>query len=64
MGEIFQIATQISTPLALAGFLAAAAEFDADVLIIGRTSDGESAGRLRDLTYSIVRDSPFAVLSV
>ena len=42
----------------------AAAEFDADVLIIGRTSDGESAGRLRDLTYAVVRDAPFPVLSV
>jgi len=44
--------------------LQAAAEFDADVLIIGRTSDKESVGRLRDLTYAVVRDSPFPVLSV
>lgn len=44
--------------------LEAAAEFDADVLIIGRTSERESVGRLRDLTYAIVRDSPFPVLSV
>ena len=44
--------------------LQAAAEFDADVLIIGRTSERESVGRLRDLTYAVVRDSPFPVLSV
>jgi nucleotide-binding universal stress UspA family protein len=44
--------------------LEAAAEFDADVLIIGRTSERGSSGRLRDLTYAVVRDSPFPVLSV
>jgi hypothetical protein len=42
----------------------AAAEFDADVFIIGRTSERESVGRLRDSTYAVVRDSPFPVLSV
>jgi nucleotide-binding universal stress UspA family protein len=44
--------------------LQAAAEFDADVLIIGRTAEKEPLGRLRDLTYAVVRDSPFPVLSV
>lgn len=38
--------------------------FDADVLIIGRRSESRVNGGLRDLTYAIVRDSPFPVLSV
>lgn len=47
-----------------AALLEAARQSDADVLMIGRNpQDGES-GRLRDLTYAIVRDSPFPVLSV
>jgi len=37
---------------------------EADVLIIGRSSTTGSSGRLTDLTYAIVRDSPFPVLSV
>jgi nucleotide-binding universal stress UspA family protein len=37
---------------------------EADVLIIGRSSTTRSPGRLTDLTYAIVRDSPFPVLSV
>jgi nucleotide-binding universal stress UspA family protein len=37
---------------------------EADVLIVGRSSPTGSAGRLTDLTYAIVRDSPFSVLSV
>ena len=44
--------------------LEAARESDADVLIIGRSAQASSLGRLRDLTYSMVRDSPFPVLSV
>jgi nucleotide-binding universal stress UspA family protein len=47
-----------------AALLEAARQSDADVLMIGRNpQDGES-GRLRDLTYAMVRDSPFPVLSV
>jgi nucleotide-binding universal stress UspA family protein len=42
----------------------AARGFDADVLIIGRSPQSGANGRLRDLTYAIVRDSPFPVLSV
>jgi hypothetical protein len=57
-------ATRIARALVKKALLEAAAEFDADVLIIGRTSERESVGRLRDLTYAIVRDSPFLVLSV
>lgn len=44
--------------------LEAAKQSDADVLIIGRSSQPGIQGRLRDLTYAIVRDSPFPVLSV
>jgi nucleotide-binding universal stress UspA family protein len=44
--------------------LAAARESDADVLIIGRDSRPGPQGRLRDLTYAIVRDSPYPVVSV
>jgi nucleotide-binding universal stress UspA family protein len=43
--------------------LEAARRFDADVLMIGRGPHG-SQGRLRDLTYAVVRDSPFPVLSI
>jgi nucleotide-binding universal stress UspA family protein len=44
--------------------LDAAREFDADVLMIGRSAHLGPMGRLRDLTYAVVRDSPFPVLSV
>jgi nucleotide-binding universal stress UspA family protein len=37
---------------------------DADALIIGRSARPGSYGRMRDLTYAVVRDSPFPVLSV
>jgi len=38
--------------------------FDADVLIIGRSPQSGVNGRLRDLTYAMVRDSPVSVVSV
>ncbi|MGB7282894.1 MAG: universal stress protein [Candidatus Acidiferrum sp.] len=44
--------------------LEAARGSDADALIIGRSPRPGAHGRLRDLTYTIVRDSPFPVLSV
>lgn len=44
--------------------LEAARQYDADALIIGRSPQPGSIGRLRDLTYAMVRDSPFPVLSV
>ncbi|MGB0125718.1 MAG: universal stress protein [Silvibacterium sp.] len=44
--------------------LEAARESDADVLMIGRSHQAGSHGRMRDLTYAMVRDSPFPVLSV
>jgi nucleotide-binding universal stress UspA family protein len=36
----------------------------ADALIVGRRPHAGTFGRLRDLTYSLIRDSPFPVLSV
>lgn len=47
-----------------AALVEAAKRYDADVLIIGRGAQSGARGRLRDLTYAIVRDSPFPVLSV
>jgi nucleotide-binding universal stress UspA family protein len=44
--------------------LEAAREADADVLRIGRSHQPGSHGHMRDLTYAMVRDSPFPVLSV
>lgn len=37
---------------------------EADALIIGRKPRSGPLGRMRDLTYAVVRDSPFPVLSV
>jgi nucleotide-binding universal stress UspA family protein len=44
--------------------LEAARQFDRDVLIVGRSPESGSYGRIRDLSYTLVRDSPFPVLSV
>jgi nucleotide-binding universal stress UspA family protein len=44
--------------------LEAACRSDADVLIVGRRPRAGAFGRLRDLAYSLIRDSPFPVLSV
>ncbi|MGH9430282.1 MAG: universal stress protein [Terriglobia bacterium] len=44
--------------------LEAARGFDAEVLIIGGRPRSTVNGGLRDLTYAIVRDSQFPVLSV
>jgi universal stress protein A len=44
--------------------LEAARQSDADALIIGRNHGSGAKGLLRDLTYAVVRDSPFPVLSV
>jgi nucleotide-binding universal stress UspA family protein len=41
-----------------------AARLCADTLIIGRSPQPASSGRLRDLTYAVVRDAPCPVLSV
>jgi nucleotide-binding universal stress UspA family protein len=42
----------------------AACRLQADVLVIGRSSQTGAQGRLRDLTYAVVRDAPCPVLSV
>lgn len=42
----------------------AARQFDADALVIGRSPRPGAHGRIRDLTYAMVRDSPFPVLSI
>jgi nucleotide-binding universal stress UspA family protein len=44
--------------------LEAANRSDADILVIGRSARPGTVGRLRDLTYAMVRDSPFPVVSV
>ncbi|MFZ0960328.1 MAG: universal stress protein [Terriglobia bacterium] len=42
----------------------AARRLQADALIIGRSSQSGAQGRLRDLTYAVVRDAPCPVVSV
>ena len=42
----------------------AARRLRADVLVIGRSSQRGTQGRLRDLTYAVIRDAPCPVLSV
>jgi nucleotide-binding universal stress UspA family protein len=44
--------------------LEAARRFDADVLMIGRSPQSGTHGRIRDLTYAMVRDSPWPVPSI
>ena len=42
----------------------AAGRFETDVLVIGRSPQPGAVGRMRDLSYAVVRDSPCPVLSV
>jgi nucleotide-binding universal stress UspA family protein len=42
----------------------AARRLQADVLVIGRSPQPGSLGRLRDLSYAVVRDAPCPVLSI
>ena len=44
--------------------LEAARQSDADVLMIGRSPRSGAQGRMRDLTYAMIRDSPYPVLSI
>jgi nucleotide-binding universal stress UspA family protein len=44
--------------------LEAARRFDADALLIGRSPQSGAHGRIRDLTYAMIRESPFPVLSI
>jgi len=55
---------QIATGRVKDAILSAASRSAADALIVGRQPPGGSSGRLRDLTYTLVRDSPCPVLSV
>jgi len=47
-----------------AALLGAVLGSDVDLLILGRTPRPGALGRMRDLTYAIIRDSPVPVLSV
>jgi nucleotide-binding universal stress UspA family protein len=44
--------------------LEAVRRFDADMLAIGRSPQSGAHGRIRDLTYAMVRDSPYPVMSI
>ena len=44
--------------------LEAARRLDADVLAIGRSPQSAAHGRIRDLTYTVVRDSPYPLCTV
>lgn len=59
-----QAQVQIAVGPVKGALLEAARQADADALIIGRSPQPGSLGRLRDLTYAMVRDSPFPVLSI
>jgi nucleotide-binding universal stress UspA family protein len=44
--------------------LDAVRKLSADVLVLGRSTHSGALGRMRDLTYSLIRDSPCPVVSV
>jgi nucleotide-binding universal stress UspA family protein len=62
------VGTDVSVRVAVGSIkealLEAAMEADADVLMIGRSHQPGAHGRMRDLTYAMVRDSPFPVVSI
>ena len=59
-----QVETSIAVGEAKQALLAEACRWAADALIVGRAPRTGALGRMRDRTYSLVRDSPFPVLSV
>jgi nucleotide-binding universal stress UspA family protein len=59
-----EAAVRIAVGSVKEALLEAALESDADALLIGRNPGPGVHGRMRDLTYAMVRDSPFPVLSV
>lgn len=59
-----QVPVRIAVGSAKKALLEAARRLDADVLMIGRSPWSGAHGDMRDLTYAMVRDSPFPVLSV
>lgn len=68
--EELQRATGSHAPVRIAvgpikdALIDAASRLRADVLVIGRSPQPGTLGRLRDLTYAVVRDAPCPVLSV
>ena len=58
------VAAQDSVGSVKDALIEAARQSDADVLMIGRGPKSGPHGRMRDLTYAMVRDSPFPVLSI
>jgi nucleotide-binding universal stress UspA family protein len=59
-----QATVHIATGPVKKALLDSATRSAADALIIGRTPRTGTVGRIRDLAYSLVRDSPFPVLSI
>lgn len=59
-----QASVRIAVGSVKEALLGAVQGIDADVLIIGRSPQPGAHGRMRDLTYAMVRNSPFPVLSV
>ena len=59
-----EVETSIAVGEVKQALLAEACRWAADALIVGRSPRRGALGRMRDLTYSLVRDSPFPVLSV
>jgi len=59
-----QVKVRITAGPVKAALIAAIQQSDADALIIGRSPRPGLQGRLRDLTYSMIRDSPVPVISV
>ena len=57
------VPVRITTGSVKEALVSAAGEADADVLFVGRSPRSGKYGRLRDLTYALIRDSPFPVLS-
>ena len=63
-----RVGSQASVRIAIGSvkeaLIESARQSDADVLMIGRSPRSGAHGRMRDLTYSMVRDSPYPVLSI
>ncbi|HEY1963844.1 MAG TPA: universal stress protein [Acidobacteriaceae bacterium] len=57
------VPVRITTGSVKKALLSMASESDADAIFIGRGPRSGKYGRLRDLSYTIIRDSPFPVLS-
>ena len=62
------VGSQVRTLVAIGplkqALLEAARRLGADALIIGRSPEAGSFGRIRDLTYTVIRDAPCPVLSI